>query len=666
MIQFTQDEMIKLRKKANKNKEIIDWLINENKDVFENKLTIPTIGIGTWNLYYFCPEHSVRLDWEIDSPKEHRCPIDGAIHTGEPYDGAWWRWMNGLNAKACYHGGLLWQLTKEKKYLNKIRDILLEYSKYYPEYEEHGGIPYNGPGKANAQTLCEANCHKDFTMGYDLVSDDLTAEEKNTIETRLLREGADFLMEHRSDQLHNHEVKIGGTIGIIGLVLNEKKYLDFAVQSKYGLLYQLENGVAEDGLWFEGSVHYHYYALQGMLGFEKVAKNTKYSNLDHPNFRKMLDVPLSLILPNDEFPKLNDCIKGQEKLNHTELFEFAYSYYNDEKYAKALNKIYKETKRNNIDAFLYGVDEVPTMENSELVSGDTHLDKSGLTVFRNDNSYFLMKHTPYGGEHDHYDRMGIILYNNSEEVIHDLGTTGYGAILHYDYFKNTISHNTISINGENQPPVNPKIIDYRIENNYKLIDAEVDWSIKPPKLDSFTRVQWCEKSYKDVRYRRSIVWMEDHFIEVIKVINPHEQNILYSLHTKGVIQDKGIKIDEFIADSNPAKYFKSLEKLEGEKITINSRKNNVIIYSLPQKHKIKAKGPDNPSTHEIDYLFLKSNEKNVIYANLFDFTGGKISDVSIKYKNNIVKIECNLSGIRKKYSLEQNDTSFDVDVQIID
>jgi hypothetical protein len=35
----------------------------------------------------------------------------------------------------------------------------------------------------------------------------------------------------------------------------------------------------------------------------------------------------------------------------------------------------------------------------------------------------------------------------------DLGTTGYGAVLHYDYYKNTGSHNTVNIGEENQSPV---------------------------------------------------------------------------------------------------------------------------------------------------------------------------------------------------------------------
>ena len=41
-----------------------------------------------------------------------------------------------------------------------------------------------------------------------------------------------------------------------------------------------------------------------------------------------------------------------------------------------------------------------------------------------------------------------------KRITPDLGTTGYGALMHYDYYKNTGSHNTVNIEGNNQAPAN--------------------------------------------------------------------------------------------------------------------------------------------------------------------------------------------------------------------
>ncbi|GAM72017.1 hypothetical protein JCM19236_1276 [Vibrio sp. JCM 19236] len=63
----------------------------------------------------------------------------------------------------------------------------------------------------------------------------------------MLREGAEFLMEYRTDQLHNHEMKINATIGVIGMILDEQSYLDFALNTDYGIHYQLNHGATPEG-----------------------------------------------------------------------------------------------------------------------------------------------------------------------------------------------------------------------------------------------------------------------------------------------------------------------------------------------------------------------------------------------------------------------------------
>ncbi|MCX9019801.1 heparinase II/III-family protein, partial [Citrobacter portucalensis] len=71
-----------------------------------------------------------------------------------------------------------------------------------------------------------------------------------------------------------------------------------------------------------------------------------------------------------------------------------------------------------------------------------------------------------------------------------MGTTGYGAPLHYDYYKKSFSHNTICINGKNQPPINPVIKYYNDNNGSVQIIVEVDWKNPPVLPDSNTRIEW--------------------------------------------------------------------------------------------------------------------------------------------------------------------------------
>ncbi|PMH17389.1 heparinase II/III domain-containing protein [Vibrio breoganii] len=610
MLQFSESEMQVIIERASAS--MIETLKNNNDVVLNHDTLVPETGIATWNLYYFCPEHGVRLTWDRYKPKSHCCPVDGKEFTGQPYDGAWWRWLNGLNAKACYDLGLLWQLTGDNLYLDKVTGILLEYAKYYPDYEEHGGIPYNGPGKANAQTLCEANCHLDFARGYDFVKDQLSAEQQQYVEDRLLREGAEFLMKHRTAQLHNHEMKINATVGVIGLILDEQSYIDFALNTEYGIHYQLDHGCTNEGMWFEGSIHYHYYALQALLNFEKIACNTPYSVSSNANFLKMLKFPLSLVLNNDEFPRLNDSIDGQQKLTHAHLFEFAQRQYPCELFARTLASIYQNISRDNIEALLYGVDELPLAK--PLVCQPIHAEEAGITLefdAKNDNA-LLYKHAPYGGEHDHYDRLGIIVTRQGKEILPDLGTTGYGAELHYGYYKNTATHNTLAVNQKNQSPINPVLNHYLQGDTATVIDAEVDWSQEEASVDSHTIVQWDSSSYQNVKYRRVLIWLDNLLVELHKIDNPNQQQLDLTYHVRGTHKHA----QTMSAIENPLQG--PLARMTETRLSAQAQSHTLTygiedqadysqhIWSNEACQVLTGYAPDNPAVSDLAYSLVRS------------------------------------------------------------
>ncbi|MDV7106096.1 heparinase II/III family protein [Vibrio sp. TH_r3] len=648
MLQFTSQEMTAIRNKANI--ELISRIIQDNEIVLKSETLVPPDARATWNLYYFCPTHGVRLTWNRNKPTQHVCPVDGEILTGEPYDGAWWRWLNGLNAKACNDLGLLWQITQDKQYVDKVKDILLEYAKYYPDYEVHGGIPYNGPGKANAQTLCEANCNIDFARGYDFIKDQLNEKEQAFIEQRLLREGAKFLMQHRSNQLHNHEMKISATIGVIGLILDDQDFINFAVNTPYGLKYQLEHGVKGEGLWFEGSIHYHYYALQALLSFEKLACKSIHSLKNEPNFLTMLEFPLQLLINTGDFPRLNDCIAGQEKLTHSHLFEFAYREFKTPLFASVLNEIYQNEPRNNIEALLYGVDKIP--DTDKLTCHSIHAKESGITIMyqaKQDNM-MLVKHSPYGGEHDHYDRLGLILCRNGKEILPDLGTTGYGAELHYGYYKNTLTHNTLAVAEKNQPPANPTVNCYVKTDTYTWLDVETDWCGDLPQVDSHTIVDWDELVYRGVRFRRQILWLGDAAIEFNTIVNPNKQQLDLIWHVRGQHKhlNSNTRCDNPMSGplermTNCHQY--NLNKVDLVAYTIESQTDfhqQILTTSKAKATILKGYAPDNPATTDLAYTIVRSKEQQLSIAVLHNLTnneslfinGLQISDTSIKFQLN--------------------------------
>lgn len=667
MIQFTVDERKRLRERSSLYPDTIQRLKNETDEIFHGEIIVPKSGIANWTLYYYCPDCSVKLKFDRTSPHRHRCPSCKKTFTGEPYDSSWWGLINMKNYEAVFSMAVIWLATGEQAYADKAIKIMKEYAAYYPDYEVHGDIPYNGPGRAGAQTLDEANFQRTFAMAYDLLSECMSEEEKTLIRDHMLLPGAEFLMAHRNNQIHNHEVIINSAIAVIGILFDRPELVHAAMYEKYGILYQLEHGMLENKMWFEGAFGYHFYALTSFFAFEKFAIHTKYSNIHHPNYRKMLEMVCGYMDSEFDLPMLNDTNYGHFAYMK-ELYEFPYRELGGEKLAFVLNSYYQRTKRDNLEAFLYGADAIEPAE-IKLENYHTEVGTYGHTILRGpDSRYLLLKHDSYGGEHDHYDRLGVSYMAYGEPVARDLGTTGYGARMHYDYYKNTASHNTLAIGEENQPPVNGTLTRYEEREGAVYVEAEADWTAPYEMPDSFTIVQWSEENYKTVKMRRKIIWTDRYWIDVFLADGVPEN--LYSDWIFHIIGEKiEEKTDSVKTDGKeiPPDYFvkKPLKYLHDARMhTIDSGSvyKNVYqtggcrtsIYGMGNGQTvITAKGPDNPSVQELNYLLERRTGERVLAVHIIESWKEEevIKGVSFQTDGKRFNIEIQETAGKKEYTV---------------
>lgn len=666
MIQFTIDERKKFRERSSLYPGTIERLKSETDEIFHGKIIVPERGIANWTLYYYCPDCSVKLEFDRTNPNNHICPSCKKNFTGEPYDSSWWGLVNMENYEAVFSMAVIWLATGEQAYADKAINIMKEYSIHYPNYEVHGDIPYNGPGRAGAQTLDEANFQRTLAMAYDILAECMSEDDKELIRDNMFLPGAEFLMDHRNRQIHNHEVIINSAIAVIGILFDKPEYINAAMYEDYGILYQLEHGMLENKMWFEGAFGYHFYALTSFFAFEKFALHTKYSNIHHPNYRKMLEMVCEYMDSDFELPMLNDTNYGHFAYMK-ELYEFPYRELGGEKLAFVLNSYYKHAKRDNLEAFLYGADAIEPAE-IELKNYHTEVGTYGHTILRGpENRYLLLKHDSYGGEHDHYDRLGISYMAYGEPIARDLGTTGYGARMHYDYYKNTASHNTLAIGEENQPPVNGKLTRYEEKDGVVYVEAEADWGAPYEMPDSFTIVQWSEENYRTVKMRRKIIWTESYWIDVF--LADGIPNGLYSdwvFHVIGEKMEEKTNIDEK-EEVLSSEYFtkKPLKYLYGAKMQ-KMKQGSVYkkmyhtgtcrtsIYGMGNGQEvITAKGPDNPSSKELNYLIERRTGSSVLAVHVIESWKEEenIKNISFQKDGELLSIEIQEKGRKRKYSV---------------
>lgn len=637
MIQLTARQREELRERAQKRPDLVASMKESVRTLMEEPVHVPTSGIANWTLYYYCPQCSVQLAFDWRDGVHHRCPQCGRVFTGEPYDSSWWGLVNARNYNGAVTMGWLYAMTGETAYANKARDILAEYAKNYPNYEVHGDIPYNGPGRSGAQTLDEANFQRNLAIAFDLVRETLTDAEQARMREDMFIPGAQFLMEHRHNQLHNHEVIINSAIAIIGMLFDREEMIDFALHTPYGLLYQLEHGMLENGMWFEGSFGYHFYALTSFLAYEKFALNTKYSHIHHPNYARMMNFAFDYVQPDGSLPMLGDTNYGHFK-SMLPLYEFTYRELREEKMLFMLHLAYRGQKRDNLEAVIYGVDELPPCPHiappAQVHPEPGH---SGHTLLRApDGRFLLFKHDRYGGEHDHYDRLGISAYALGVQAAHDMGTTGYGAVMHYDYYKNTGSHNTVVIGEENQSPANAVMTRFEQRDDVTFVEAVCDWDAPFEMPDTFTIVQWDDEAYRHVKMTRRIAWTQDYFAERFDVENVGGGRTLdWVLHLPGTRRAQAEEEPvAHLSDKKPYKYIRDVTKEDGAKDSVQTVEQDGgrtrVFCAAFGGERMMGVGPGNPSYTDLTYIIERARGERATFAHVVETSRGEgvVQDVS--------------------------------------
>ena len=231
--------------------------------------------------------------------------------------------------------------------------------------------------------------------------------------------------------------------------------------------------------------------------------------------KEMFRAPVALAYPDLTLPATNDCwfftsLVGDVCHGVPEasgFYEVAYAWYEDPIFAWVLSLNYEAHQRESLEALVYG-HELPDTR-VRIRPGGTHFEESGFAVLRSADpperqSSLLLKYGPVGGGHGHPDKLGISFYLSGFPVSLDLGTPGYGIDLHRSWYRQSLSHNTVVVDGHSQPPADGECVrfDSGVRSDYGVADA---------------RVSWEEGPYEGISMRRSVLWMEEYFIDLFEV-----------------------------------------------------------------------------------------------------------------------------------------------------
>ncbi len=442
--------------------------------------------------------------------------------------------------------GLMYQFTGDEIYMAGAREILLGYSDVYLTYElldKEGrtGDKASAGGRATAQAINEARWVIPLAWSYDLIYNDLTPEERERIADNVLRPAADLIMLNNEGR-HNHQSWYNSAVGVIGFVLEDKEYVWYALlKDDSSLNYQLDKSVTDDGMWYEGSMHYQFYVLRAMLPLMEVTHKAGFDVYQNRKYKGMFDFMVTYADPYYETPTLNDGrVVDLLDSDRVTYYEIAYARMGDPRYAALL----AESPRDDVNALLYGVPVLS--ETADPVWQTENYADSGLAVLRSGGGdtekepiQVTLNYMGYAGGHSHADQLGVVMYALGQQLTVDPSSVKYRLPEQEGWFKQTLAHNTLVVDGVSQQ---------------RAPAAELRNFVTSNSVQMAT--VYNDAVYPGVELERTLILNDDYLLDFYSATSPDPHVYDWVMHNRGAFSSEDVVFeDSDIEPVEPAEPF---------------------------------------------------------------------------------------------------------------
>lgn len=436
-------------------------------------LTVPT-GEGQWIFYYACPDHDA--DLRPEGPDRHVCPVCGKVFTDERTRAAYRTRLYNKLERDLVALARAWALTGDVRYAAPAREAMLKLAADWPTLERHDRWGRRGllavvGGRRYCQLLDEATSLITLSEAYDLLAGapELTAEDRAALERGLLGDPAREIMRFQAftGQRNNHQTWFNAAYAAVGLATGDTNLLREAVYGAHGLLWQLDESVTSDGLWYEGALAYHFYALQAVMKTLEAAGRAGWTFRDNARLKSLWLGPLQLAYPNGECPVFHDS-DPTSLAGRRAFYQWAADYFGDPVFATYA---------------------APTSAPTAAMPGSTNLAGIGLAVLRRgsgDNAACaMMDYGLHGDHHGHPDKLGIVLYGLGRELMLDPGRISYSVPEYQTWCRTTVAHNTLVVDGRDQTADCGRLVFFRETPRFAAALAVSDGAYPGRRLSRF-------------------------------------------------------------------------------------------------------------------------------------------------------------------------------------
>ena len=431
---------------------------------------------GDWIFYYACPKEGAYL--QAKGLAEHVCPTCGAVYTDERTVASYRTVLSNRLEREMYDLALAWALTRDDRYATPVRKAFLRLAELYPTFGRHDrwgrkGIFAVVGGRRYAQHLDEAVSAILLAKAYDLVADSpvFSAADRERIEQDFLgatvREVQQYYRFVDPKGRNNHITWFNAACANVGLAIGDDKLLRDAVSGKRGLAFQLRESVTDDGIWYEGTMAYHFYALSAVQETLKAITAVGWDLSADPRLKGLYLGPIRMAYPDGSFPVINDSDPASLS-GRAGFYQFALDYFKDPVFAPY-------------------ADPSSTSAADRARPGSAAMAGIGIVALRRGEGAnavcAMIDYGIHGDHHGHPDKLNIVLYALGREIVLDPGRLTYSVPEYETWARTTVAHNTVVIDRRNQKPTEGSLLFFRDAADYSAClcasdGAYPDWILK--------------------------------------------------------------------------------------------------------------------------------------------------------------------------------------------
>lgn len=500
-----------------------------------------------------------RIDPLLTNPPAVPLPLDpGGGYTHERHK------ANGI---VIADAGALYQWTSNPAYAALVRDLMLAYAEMYQELGPHPVTTSSYRGRLFWQMLNESVWLVHAIQGYDAVFDQFSSEDRERIETGVLRPMASFLSfesPQMFDRVHNHGTWAAAAVGMTGYVLEDADYVNAALagtggDGEGGFLAQLSELFSPDGYYLEGPYYLRYAIMPFVLFARAIERNEPERRIFEYRdgiIAKAIHTVIQLSYAGRFFP-VNDALpeKGLDTMELDNAIAIAYAITADTAFLSLVNEDSHLVL--NADGLRLALAkeagiETPFPFASKHFRDGPQGQRGALTVLRSGTTSkdmaLVFKASSHGLGHGHFDRLNWLLYDNGVEVVADYGAARFLNVPqkaggHYlpenaSWAKTTLAHNTPVIDRASQFDGNRAPADASFPTRHVFQSAEGVQTVSAEE----------NLAYPGTRLRRTMLLVEreefDHpvVIDVLRVTSDRPRLIDVPLYFKGQLIDSSPNI----------------------------------------------------------------------------------------------------------------------------